>query len=171
MSGESLIRVVQDVRLEDPCSTSWSMAGGQTAAYAAPQQGSKAGWGFFCTKHGQNFGVHESCPSSLFIVKKGETLSVPSKLARQLVEHDLAVYPTHETAPDEGITETLGRVNALMDEQGLPHMDAASLGAIAVEGRREHYQRPAKPRDARLANNLGLDAADIEAMRRAARGI
>ncbi len=170
MSGETLVRLTSDVRLDDPCSTSWTMGGGQTAVNTAQEQSPQSGWGFVCTKHGTQFRVDQDCPASFVEHKSGVTLSVPSKLARHLVEHDVAVYPTHASEPDQEVQATLGRVNALMDAQGLPHMTAEGMGVWKVEGQQQPYQRPAKPRDRRLASDLGLDAADIAAMRDAARG-
>jgi len=170
MSGESLIRLTSDVRLEDRCESSWTMAGGQTAAYAAPQQSPETGWGFFCTKHGAQFGVHQSCPRSFVEHRAGETLSVPSKLARHLVEHEVAVYPTHVPEPQQGVQDTLNRVNSMLEAQGLPLTDAEAMGILHVEGRRTPYQRPARPRDRRLANDLGMDPGDIADMRRLSQG-
>ena len=158
MSGEILIRIIEDVVLEDGCTNAWDFI----AESGLPS--------YFCRKHQTAVPLSGPCPRSEFWARKGETVSVPSKVARRLVETELAEYPTHAPQVDEGVQATVDRVNALMDEQGLPHMDAASLGVWKIEGRRNPYQRPARPSDRRLANDLGLDAGDIAAMRKAAGG-
>jgi len=159
MSGETLIRIVEDVLLEDGCTRSWQ--------YNPLEESIPNYW---CSKHEVSVPLQGPCPRSEFWARAGETVTVPSKVARRLVDSELAEFPTHKPVVDEGVQETLGRVNALMEAQGLPHMTAEGMGVWTVEGRKNPYQRPAKPRDARLANSLGLDPADIEAMRDAARG-
>jgi hypothetical protein len=160
VSGETLIRIVEDVLLEDGCSNNWHFIDEAATLDATPF--------YFCAKHQRRVPLQGPCPSSEFWARVGETVTVPSKVARRLVQSELAEYPTHAPEPDQAVQESVSRVNALMDAQGLPHMDAESLGVWKVEGRQNPYQRPAKPRDKRLANDLGLDAADIAAMRDAA---
>lgn len=158
MSGESLIRIIEDVILEDGCTHTWQFLDEQTSVF------------YFCRKHQTRVPLSGPCPKSEFWARAGETVTVPSKVARRLVEAELAEFPTHTPEPDQGVTETLDRVNALMEAQGLPHMDPEAMGVWKIEGRREAYQRPARPRDRRLAGDLGLDPADIAAMRDLARG-
>jgi len=159
MSGETLIRIIEDVVLEDGCTNTWRF---NPLAESIPD--------YFCSKHQVRVPLQGPCPKSEFWARAGETVSVPSKVARRLVESELAEFPTHSPEPDQGVQETLGRVNTLLEAEGLPLMDAESMGVIQVEGRREAYQRPAKPRDRRLASDLGIDAGDIEEMRRLAGG-
>jgi len=157
--SETLIRIVEDVLLEDGCTNSWHFI---TEDDGIPF--------YFCSKHRERVPLSGPCPRSEFWARAGETVSVPSRVARRLVETELAVYPTHTPEPDQGVQSTLGRVNALLEAEGLPLTDAEAMGVWKIEGRQQAYQRPAKPRDRRLAGDLGLDPADIAAMRDAARG-
>lgn len=159
MSGETIIRIIEDIVLEDGCSNTWDF---NVTGSAIPT--------YWCRKHHINVPLQGPCSKASFIARAGETVSVPTKIARQLVESDLAAYPTHTPEPDQEVQATLSRMNALMEDQGLPHMTAEGMGVWKVEGQQQPYQRPAKPRDRRLASDLGLDAADIAAMRDAARG-
>lgn len=158
MSGEILIRIIEDVVLEDGCTSSWQFVADGGLPF------------YLCEKHQAKVPLSGPCPNSEFWARKGETVSVPSQVARRLVESELAEYPTHAPTPGQGVQETVDRVNALMEAEGLPHMDAESMGVWKIEGRRNPYQRPAKPRDQRLANDLGLDPSDIADMRKLAGG-
>jgi hypothetical protein len=159
MSGETLIRIIEDVILEDGCTNTWDF---HVKESAIPS--------YYCRKHHTEVPLSGPCPKSEFWARRGETVSVPSKVARRLVESELAEFPTHTPEPDQGVQDTLGRVNALMEAQGLPHLNAEAMGVWKIEGRQDAYQRPAKPRDRRLASDLGLDAGDIAAMRKLAKG-
>jgi len=163
MSGEILIRIIEDVLLEDGCTNTWQFVPCESSAGQAVPF-------YFCAKHEALVPLIGPCPLSEFWARKGETVSVPSKVAQRLVESELAEYPTHAPEPDQGVQATVDRVNALMETEGLPHMDAEAMGVWKIEGRRKPYQRPAKPRDTRLANDLGLDPSDIADMRKLAGG-
>lgn len=156
--SETLIRIVEDVILEDGCSNTWQFVAEQGLPF------------YFCSKHQVRVPLSGPCSKSEFWARVGETVSVPSKVARRLVEAELAEYPTHAPEVDQGVQETLGRVNAMLEAQGLPLTDAEAMGVWKVEGRQNPYQRPAKPRDRRLAGDLGVDADDIAEMRRLAGG-
>jgi len=158
MSGETLIRITQDVVLEDGCTNAWSFVAEGGLPF------------YFCHKHEEKVSLQGPCPGSEFWAKEGETVTVPSKVARRLVESELADYPTHTPEPDQGVQAAVDRVNDLLEAQGLPLTDAEAMGVLQVEGRREHYQHPAKPTDRRLANDLGIDADDIADMRRLSQG-
>jgi len=56
-----------------------------------------------------------------------------------------------------------------MDEEGLPHLNADSLRSISLQGKKgkRHY---ARPRDSRLAGELGIDPSDIADMRKLVKG-
>ena len=161
MSGETLIRIVEDVLLEDGCTNAWRY---NPLVESIPN--------YFCIKHKVTVPLSGPCPKSEFWARKGETVSVPSKVARRLVESDLAEFPTHAPVVDQGIQETVDRVNALMESQGLPGMSAEAMNVWKVDGRRDPYQRPGKPSTKpshrRLAGSLGMDDDDIAAMRKAA---
>jgi hypothetical protein len=160
VSGETLIRIVEDVILEDACTNSWR--------YNPLEESIPNYW---CAKHSVAVPLSGPCPKSEIFARVGETITVPSKVARRLVEADLAEFPTHAPEQDQAVTETLSRVNALMEAQGLPGMTAEGMSVWKVDGKQENpYKRPAKPSDRRLANDLGLDPADIAAMRKAAGG-
>ena len=158
MSGETLIRIIEDVVLEDGCTHAWEFVSEGALPY------------YRCHRHGVAVPLSGPCPQSEFWARRGETVSVPSKVARRLVESELAEYPTHSPEPDQAVDATLDRVNALMEAQGLPHMDAEAMGVWKIEGRQNPYQRPAKPRDRKLAGDLGLDPSDIADMRKLAGG-
>lgn len=160
MSGETTIRIVEDVVLEDGCTNTWDFHVNQNVIPS-----------YYCRKHHVEVPLQGPCPKSEFWARKGETVSVPSKIARRLVESDLAEYPTHTPEPDQGVQATVSRINALLEAEGLPLTNAEAMGILQVEGRREHYQRPAKPRDRRLASDLGLSPDDIAEMRRASKSI
>lgn len=163
MSGETLIRIIEDVILEDGCTNSWH--------YNPLGEGDQTMPCYRCFKHNVNVPLQGPCPKSEFWARKGESITVPSKVARRLVESELAEFPTHAPEIEEGVQETLGRVNALMDEHGLPPMTAEGMGVWKIEGRQNPYQKRAgRPSDRRLASDLGLDPADIAAMRKASKG-
>jgi len=159
MSSEILIRIIEDVILEDGCTHEWQF---NPLVEHVPN--------YWCNKHKVAVPLQGPCPKSDFWARTGETVSVPAQVARRLVESELAEYPTHTPEPEQGVQETLGRMNAMLESQGLPLMDAEAMGVWKVEGRQNPYQRPAKPRDRRLAGDLGIDAGDIEEMRRLAGG-
>ena len=159
MSGETLIRIVENVVLEDGCTNSWRF---NPLTEDVPH--------YFCTKHQVQVPLQGPCPRSEFWARAGETISVPSKVARRLVQSELAEYPTHAPEPGQGLQETVERVNTLLAAQGLPLTSVEAMGVLQVEGRQSHYQRPAKPADRRLANDLEIDAADIAEMRRLSQG-
>jgi len=160
MSGETLIRIIEDVILEDGCSNTWDF---NVAGAAIPT--------YYCRKHRVEVPLSGPCSKSEFWARKGETVSVPSKVAHRLVQSELAEFPTHSPEPDQGVQESVDRVNTLMDAQGLPHMTAEAMNVWKIEGKQQNpYQRPARPSDRRLAGDLGLDPDDIAAMRKAAGG-
>ena len=156
--AETLIRIIEDVILEDGCTHTWEFISEGTLPY------------YRCHKHGAAVPLSGPCPQSEFWARAGETVSVPSKVARRLVESELAEFPTHSPEPDQGVQETLGRMNAMLESQGLPLMDAEAMGVWKIEGRANPYQRPAKPSHRRLASDLGMDAADIAEMKKLAGG-
>jgi hypothetical protein len=159
MSAESIIRIIEDVRLEDGCTQTWEFISEGALPF------------YFCRKHQKRVPLSGPCPLSEFWARAGETVTVPAQVARRLVESELAEFPTHAPAKDEAVDSTLERVNALMKEQGLPPTDASALGVWKIQGRQENpYKRPAKPSDQRLAGDLGLSAEDIAEMRKAAGG-
>lgn len=158
MSGESIIRVVEDVLLEDGCTNTWEFIAESGVPF------------YFCRKHEQRVPLQGPCPRSEYWARAGETVTVPSQVARRLVESELAEFPTHVQPREAGVQATLDRVNALMKEQGLPETNAEALRVWKIEGRQNPYQRPAKPADNRLAGDLGIDAGDIAEMRRLAGG-
>jgi len=162
MSGEIPIRLVEDVLLEDGCTNAWHFIAESDSLDDMPY--------YICGKHQVQVPLEGPCPKSEFWARKGETVTVPSKVAHRLVESELAEFPTHAPEVDQGVQQTLGRVNALMEAQGLPHMTAEGMGVWKVEGQKNPYQRPVKPRDRNLAGDLGIDAGDIEEMRRLAGG-
>jgi len=163
MSGETLIRIIEDVILEDGCTNSWR--------YNPLGEGDGVMPCYRCDKHQVNVPIQGPCPKSEFWARVGETVTVPSKVARRLVQSELAEYPTHSPEPDQGVQESVDRVNALMDAQGLPHMSAEAMNVWKIEGRQDNpYKRPAKPSDRRLAGDLGLDADDIAEMRKLSGG-
>ena len=160
MSGESIIRIVEDVILEDGCTSTWR--------YIDEGDGVPYYW---CEKHKAHVHLTQPCPKSEVWARRGETVTVPSKVAQRLVDSGLAEYPTHAPEIDEGVRQTVDRVNALMDEQGLPHMTPESMNVWKIEGKQQNpYGRPAKPSDRRLAGDLGMDATDIAEMRKLAGG-
>jgi hypothetical protein len=159
MSGESIIRIIEDVVLEDGCTNSWDFIAESGIPY------------YHCRKHKQRVPLQGPCPLSEFWARAGETVTLPTHVARRLVESELAEFPTHAPVRDEAVQGTLDRVNALMKDQGLPPTDAAALRVWQIQGRQENpYKRPAKPADTRLAGDLGLGADDIAEMRKLAGG-
>lgn len=158
MSGETLIRIIEDVILEDGCTNTWEFVCEDTLPF------------YRCHKHKTNVPLEGPCPRSEFWARTGETVSVPTKVARRLVESELAEYPTHAPEVDQGVQATVDRVNALLEAEGLPLTSLEAMGVLEVQGRQNPYQRPARPSDRRLANDLGLDPADIAEMRKAAGG-
>jgi hypothetical protein len=158
MSGESIIRIVEDVLLEDGCTNTWEFIAEDSIPF------------YICHKHKQRVPLQGPCPLSEFWARAGEVVTVPTKVARRLVESELAEFPTHTPVASESVDGTLDRVNALMEEQGLPTTDADALRVWKIGGRRQAYQRPARPSDQRLAGDLGLDASDIEQMRKLSGG-
>lgn len=159
MSGETLIRIVEDVVLEDGCTNAWQ--------YDSRGTGMPS---YYCTKHQTSVPLSGPCPLSEFWARKGETVTVPSKVARRLVESELAEYPTHTPEVDQGVQATVDRVNSLLEAEGLPLTSLEAMGVLEVQGRQNPYQRPAKPSDRRLAGDLGIDAGDIAEMRKLAGG-
>jgi len=167
--NERLVVLTEDFAYRDDCSRKWNMSGGV------------AGWNYRCQKHGCEFDLHEQCPGSVVTHRAGETVSIPASYATQLVRAEHAHYPTHHADVSESVQGTLDRVNAMLDERGLPLMDAEGMDAIGIGGRASvqghssnPYGRPrrraARPRDTRLAHSLGMDPADIADMRKLAKG-
>ena len=154
--SERLVRFVEDIVLEDGCTQHWNFEGGD-----------KSGWYYCCTKHGFQFNLNEPCPGSILAAKAGEQMYLPQKVANRFVSAGQAVYPTHKPVVDEGVQATVNRVNTLMDSMGLSHLDAEAVRTMGVQGQKGggHY---AKPRDSRLARDLGIDPTDIADMRKLA---
>lgn len=159
MSSESIIRIIEDVVLEDGCTQTWEFISEGAMPF------------YFCRKHEQRVPLSGPCPRSEFWARVGETVTVPTQVARRLVESELAEFPTHAPVAKDGVQATVDRVNMLMQDQGLPMLDAEAMGVLRVEGRRQNpYQRPVRPSDQRLAGDLGLGADDIAEMRKLAGG-
>lgn len=157
--AETIIRIIEDVVLDDGCTNHWRF---NPLLEEIPH--------YVCTKHKTKVPLEGPCPESDFWARKGETVSVPSQVARRLVESELAEYPTHSSEPDQGVQATVDRVNALLEAEGLPQTSLEAMGVIQVQGRQNPYQRPAKPSHRRLANDLGMDADEIAEMRKLAGG-
>lgn len=178
--ADRIVRLVADIMLSDDCSSNWKMVSDHEipplAALAEASEAESAmhagSWNFYCSKHNRYFFLNSSCPEAGALHKCGETLSLPAKVATALVARGQAVYPTHEPEVSEGLQETLERVNTLMDDMGFPHLDAEALRTPLIQGKKGkgYYGTYAKPKDKRLADDLGLDPSDITAMRGLAKG-
>lgn len=152
---ERTIRLTESIIIEQSCSKNWRVV-------------ESIPWSYFCDKHSRSFSLTESCPGAYQRIDKGETVSLPSKLAETLVERGRAVYPTHSTVVDEGLQATIDKSNVLMDEMGLPRLDPESIRTWTIKGRKaDSYYRP---RDNRLAQDLGINLEDIDEIRRLAKG-
>ena len=172
-----IVRLLTDVSLEGSCATSWTMVDTSdiqplTALGEASDSSSTMhthGWNYHCTKHNRYFFLDRSCPGGGRSYRKGSEISITSDLAESLVRRGQAVYPTHAPVVDEGVQGTLDRTNALMDDMGLPHLDSEALRTFSVKGKKgnRHY---VKPKDSRLARDLGIDPKEVAEMRKLAKG-
>ena len=173
--SERIVRFTRDVALVEQCADHWTVTDRPQAQSLAslanygPLLDAKD-WCYHCSQHQQTFAVTEECPGAQGITANaGDEMSLRVDQAEWLVEHRMAVYPTHTPAPDAGVQATLERTNALMEQMGLPHLDGEAMRTIGVVGKKGggHYQKPA---DTRLASDLGLNPDDIAAMRQLSSG-
>ena len=181
-TNERIVRFVADVALDAGCGNHWVLrdasrhdGDGISALFSLADAASEAptihedGWNFFCPMHRVYFGVNKYCPVAKIIYRAGETVAIPVRLAEVLERNGQIVYPTHVPEPDQQVEATLAKVNALMEREGLPPLDAESLRSIKVEGKCDHYgaTNQSSPANHRLATDLGLDPEDIQKMREA----
>ncbi|RLC75199.1 MAG: hypothetical protein DRJ03_30635 [Chloroflexi bacterium] len=155
--SERLVHLTADYVINTGCDKQWAMAE------------SADGWCFRCRVHNTLFRPNGACPSLVEVCSTGTSLALPVRIAETLVERGQATYPTHQPVVEDSLQETLDRANALMDEEGLPHLNADSLRSISLQGKKgkRHY---ARPRDSRLAGELGIDPSDIADMRKLVKG-
>jgi hypothetical protein len=160
--SERIVQLTEDFAYRDDCSRGWTLMEGPN------------GWVYVCQKHQRCFAMNTECDGNVIHHRAGETVTIPSTFAEQLVRAERAVYPTHQPDPDDSVVGTLNRVNAMLEAEGLPLMDAEGMGVVSIQGRQSNPygrpRRPARPRDRNLANSLGLDPADIADMRKLAKG-
>lgn len=127
----------------------------------------KHGWVYNCTTHGQFFKVSAICPlqNRGHFIESGTTISLPSSQAEELVQKNLAYYPTNVVDEAETPTGTLAKLNSLLEHEGLPKVDSESMRTISVKGKRNHYGSRSGPSDAALADDLGISPDDIADMK------
>ena len=123
-------------------------------------------WVYTCSYHKTVFEMNERCPQLYEQHKAGEQMQLPVSSAERLVEAGFATYPTH--VADEQPDEYLSKINALMEQEGLPLWDKEGVKSLRIQGKKgsSHY----RPRDNHLANDLGIDPADIADMRNLSKG-
>ena len=177
---ERFVRFTQDVDLvaEDQCQSHWYVTSTENvtplmmlANFDREGLDGVIEEGVYqqCRQHNTSFSLMGgTCPKWKDIqgikAKEGETMSLPSAQAEWLVQNGLADYPTHTVEEYEGVESTISRTNAILDSMGLPNVDSESMRTISVEGRRGggHY---ARPRESKLASDLGLNPEDIADMK------
>lgn len=174
--SERIIRVLIDYAPGAKCMQHWSMSEQSVSplmmlADAANAEKTLADnmWVYHCREHETWFPVHRECPANDITLRAGETVSVDSKMAQRLVEMNVAVYPTHDTQ-EEQPTDYVGKINALLEAEGLPQLDNEAARVITADNRKisKHYR--SKPEDSGLARELGIDPSDIAEMRKLSKG-
>lgn len=163
MSGERVVRLQRDTTVDSRCHVNWRVSNARPT--------------FICEIHQTEFYVGRACPKATQLLREGEEVSLPVRLANRLVSMGAAVTPVPPRVLDERDQGQLDRMNAVMEREGLEPFNASVLDAIRAPSRGARssgdpygLKRTARPKDRRLAQHTGLSPVDIAEMRKLAGG-